>query len=268
MSNFTDYASGGGGSAGTGGASSGAVASEYWSLAKKKKAYLDYLGNKRDEIDEQQDARRYRHGAHWTADQIKAEPAQAAGRHLQPHRPQDRRHCRAGGEAAPGPEGIPAHAEARAGRRGRDLRAQLRARPAGLEGQEPDLRRDRRGRRHRRHRDQPGPDRGAERLRGRVRLRRPGRVLLRPALVPARFLRRAVHGCWQVGGRRHREGDVPRQGGRDRRRARLRGDLSSNSDRDNKWFAAHGEVKRLRIVDIWYKHKGEWCYGIFTGSPS
>jgi hypothetical protein len=44
---------------------------DYWSLARLKRAYTDYLGSKRNEIVEQQQARRYRHGAHWTADQVK-----------------------------------------------------------------------------------------------------------------------------------------------------------------------------------------------------
>jgi hypothetical protein len=46
-------------------------ASGYWSLERCRKAYSTYLDSKRPEIEEQQDARRYRHGAHWTAEQIK-----------------------------------------------------------------------------------------------------------------------------------------------------------------------------------------------------
>src|SRR5262245_12464239 len=42
----------------------------YWSLEKCRKAYLDYLGNKREEIDEQINSRRYYHGAQWTAEQV------------------------------------------------------------------------------------------------------------------------------------------------------------------------------------------------------
>ena len=45
--------------------------SQYWGLSKLKRAYLDYLGTKREEIDEQQDARRFRHASQWTSDQIK-----------------------------------------------------------------------------------------------------------------------------------------------------------------------------------------------------
>ena len=48
---------------------------QFWPLDKCKKAYLDYLGNKQAEIDEQKDARRYYHGAQWTAEQVKANSA-------------------------------------------------------------------------------------------------------------------------------------------------------------------------------------------------
>lgn len=43
----------------------------YWSLARMRQAYSTYLFSKRAEIDEQQEARRYRHGAHWTAEQVR-----------------------------------------------------------------------------------------------------------------------------------------------------------------------------------------------------
>src|SRR5690606_25201782 len=44
---------------------------KYWGLDKLKRAYQDYLGNKREEIEEAKEARRYYHGAQWTAAQIK-----------------------------------------------------------------------------------------------------------------------------------------------------------------------------------------------------
>ena len=37
------------------------------SLDRLKRQYTDYLTTKREEIDEQQDARRFRHGSQWTA---------------------------------------------------------------------------------------------------------------------------------------------------------------------------------------------------------
>lgn len=69
--NSTGYQIGGSASAGATSASDGAK-TDYWPLSKCKKAYLDYLANKTDEIEEQKDARRYYHGAQWTAEQIKA----------------------------------------------------------------------------------------------------------------------------------------------------------------------------------------------------
>jgi hypothetical protein len=44
------------------------------------------------------------------------------------------------------------------------------------------------------------------------------------------------------------------------------GELSTNTDRDNRWFTTIGKRKFIRLVDIWYKHKGEFCWSIFTGS--
>jgi hypothetical protein len=44
---------------------------DYWPLSKLKKCYTDYLFNKREEIDEATDARRYYHGTQWTSEQLK-----------------------------------------------------------------------------------------------------------------------------------------------------------------------------------------------------
>ena len=43
----------------------------FWPLDKCVRAYNTYLDSKQLEIEEQQTARRYRHGAQWTSDQIK-----------------------------------------------------------------------------------------------------------------------------------------------------------------------------------------------------
>ncbi len=40
--------------------------------------------------------------------------------------------------------------------------------------------------------------------------------------------------------------------------------LTSNSDRDVRWFQDNGKFKQVRLVDIWYKHKGGWCWALFT----
>jgi hypothetical protein len=44
------------------------------------------------------------------------------------------------------------------------------------------------------------------------------------------------------------------------------GELTSNSDRDTKWFQAAGDFKQVRLVDIWYKSRGGWRWALFTAS--
>src|SRR6188768_3827817 len=36
------------------------------------------------------------------------------------------------------------------------------------------------------------------------------------------------------------------------------GELTSNSDKDAKWFQSAGDFKQVRLVDVWYKSKGGW----------
>ena len=43
-------------------------------------------------------------------------------------------------------------------------------------------------------------------------------------------------------------------------------DLSTNPDRETKFFAFDGGKHLIRMVDIWYQHKGKWCWSMFTGS--
>jgi hypothetical protein len=43
-------------------------------------------------------------------------------------------------------------------------------------------------------------------------------------------------------------------------------ELMSNSDRDNRWFQSNGDFKQVRLVDIWYKSKGGWKWTLFTGA--
>jgi hypothetical protein len=43
-------------------------------------------------------------------------------------------------------------------------------------------------------------------------------------------------------------------------------ELSSNPDRDRKWYSFESGKRLIRIVEVWYKHRGEWCWAIFTGT--
>jgi hypothetical protein len=73
------YAGGGVGGYGRGNTSTGTkgkqtgvdeeITDKGWKLEKLKRCYLDYLGSKRAEIEEQQDARRFRHASQWTSEQ-------------------------------------------------------------------------------------------------------------------------------------------------------------------------------------------------------
>jgi len=43
-------------------------------------------------------------------------------------------------------------------------------------------------------------------------------------------------------------------------------ELTSNSDREARWFRSEGVQDRVRVVEIWYKHKGGWCWAVFSGN--
>ena len=43
-------------------------------------------------------------------------------------------------------------------------------------------------------------------------------------------------------------------------------ELTSNSDRDVKWFQTNGDFKQVRLVDIWYRCRGGWRWTLFTAS--
>ncbi len=43
-------------------------------------------------------------------------------------------------------------------------------------------------------------------------------------------------------------------------------DMSSEPDREQKWFSVAGTRKMVRVIDIWYQHRGEWRWALFTGS--
>jgi hypothetical protein len=67
--NNTGYAVGGNDAVGVS-SSEEADKTSYWTLGTLKRKYQDYVGSKREEIDEQQDARRFVHGSHWTSEEI------------------------------------------------------------------------------------------------------------------------------------------------------------------------------------------------------
>jgi hypothetical protein len=43
-------------------------------------------------------------------------------------------------------------------------------------------------------------------------------------------------------------------------------ELHSNSDREMRWFRSDGVGKRVRVVEIWYRHEDGWCWALFSGN--
>lgn len=259
---FTDYTST---PTGSGGGSGTASTSEdgYLSLGKLKKQYLDYLFTKRAEIDEQINARRYRHGAHYTNEQV-----EVLKRRKQPIVTYPRitrkidgvvglvEKMRLDPKAYPR---TPKHEQ------GADLAtAVLRyvmdeqewkakspicaadGATEGIGGIEIVLEEGDRGDR----------EVGLEVV-------EPDTFFYDPRSCRLDFSDARFMGVGKWMDTEQAKEMFPDKA--DEIEASLDGsDLTSNSDREQKWFFS--EQGRVRIVDHWYQHKGGWCFCIYTGS--
>ena len=242
------------------------VKTDLWTLEKCKKAYLDYLGSKTDEIDEQKNARRYYHGAQWTDEQIKAlnkrkQPVvtfNRVGRKIdgvvgliERLRQDPRAYAR-----------TPKHEE------GADLAtAVIRymldeqnwkakspeiARDAAIEGYggiEIEI---------------TGGDQGDNEVS--FEIVEPDSFFYDPRSFRSDFSDARYMG---VGKWLDVEAAIemfPDKAEELRSSIDEGTDLTSGPDRDNKWYSESGKRKLVRMVDIWYRHKGKWCWTIFTGS--
>jgi hypothetical protein len=251
----------------TNSAAPAAVKTEYWGLDKLKRAYQDYLGNKREEIDEAKEARRYYHGAQWTDAQLKImkkrkQPVQTLNRI---------------GRKIDGVVGVlermrqdpkafprtPKHED------GADLataciryvldqqewtpKSSEVARDGaidGIGGIELNLIQG----------DSNDPnDKDIE-----FDIVEPDSYFYDPRSYRADFTDARYMGVakWidlevakEMFPDKAEELDASLSGGTE---------FTSNPDRENKWFDT--TRKNVRLVDCWYKHNGKWCYSIFTGS--
>lgn len=237
---------------------------KYWGLDKLKRSYTDYLGNKREEIDEQKISRRYYHGAQWTHAQIKA-----LKKRKQPVTTYNRI-----GRKIDGVVGVlerlrqdpkafprtPQHEE------GADIAtaciryvldqqewASKSAEAArdgaieGIAGIEINLAEGDRG------------DKDIE-----IEIVEPDSFFYDPRSYRADFSDARYMGIakWvdldlakEMFPGKEMELDAAIQDGTE---------FTSNPDRENKWFDT--TRKNIRLVDCWYRHDGKWCYSIFTGS--
>jgi len=238
--------------------------SDFWGLDKLKRAYQDYTGNKRAEIDEQKDARRYYHGAQWTAEQIKI-----LKRRRQPITTLNRI-----GRKIDGVVGIlerlrqdpkayprtPQHEE------GADLATAViryvldeqewRSKSAeigrdgaieGIAGLELNL---------------TDGDTGDKEIE--IDIVEPDSFFYDPRSYRADFSDARYMGIAKWVDVEMAKEMFP--GKEDEIDASLESgtEFTTNPDRENKWYDTTN--KHIRLVDCWYRHKGQWCYSIFTGS--
>ena len=241
---------------------------EYWDLGKLKRCYTDYLGSKQEEIQEQQSARCYRHGAQWTVAQVeifnkRKQPVvtyNRIGRKIDsivglmeklkqdpkayPRNP--RMTDEAGAELATCVVRYVIESE---------LKENIF--PLGIEkgavdgigGIEMMLVEG----------DKGDPDIG-------FALVDPDSFFYDPRSYKHDFsdARYMGIGKWldiddakALNPDKADEIEVTGMGG---------SELTSNPDRDKRWFDINLDHRRVRVVEMWYKHKGAWCYCVFTGS--
>lgn len=239
----------------------------YWDIGRLKKAYTEYLGAKRDEIEEAKEARRYYHGAQWTAEQIKI-----LKKRKQPIATLNRI-----GRKIDGVVGLlerlrqdpkafprtPQHAD------GADLAtAVIRyaldeqewkpksaeiARDGAIEGiggLEINLVQG----------DTRDPsDRDIE-----LDIVEPESFFYDPRSKRADFSDATYMGVGKWMDLEAAKEMFPDKADEIEASLTSGTELTSNPDNENKWF--NSELKHVRVVDIWYRHKGEWCYSIFTGA--
>jgi hypothetical protein len=267
MANFSDYSTNAGGQ--TAGNVAGPVepqTSAYWPLSRLKRAYLDYVGSKRDEILEQQDARRYRHGSQYTDEQTAV-----YNKRKQPIVTYNRIAPKVNGvvglieKLRQAPKAYPRTPKEEAGA---DLATAVvryvvdeqqfktlspfcgqDAAIDGLSGIELVLEQG----------DQSDPEIGLAKVEGDDFFYDPRSYDL--DFADARYMGVAKWLDLEMAIEMFpdKEQDI-------RDSVESGSDLTTNSDRENKWYISDGDIKRVRVVDHWYQMKGDWCYCIYTGS--
>lgn len=236
---------------------------EYWSLDKLRRAYSDYLTSKREEIDEQIEARRYYHGSHWTSEQVAS-----LKKRKQPIMTFNR--------IARKIDGVVGLIE----RLRQDPKAYART-PQHEEGAElatatvryvldeqqwkaisPQVAQDgavdgiggialelEQG-------DQGDPEIGLD------------LIDIQSFFYDPRSYEMDFDDARYMGIGKWLDHDIAEEMFPEAPSGAFQSDheLTSNTDREQRWFRSDGVVKRVRIVDIWYKHKGGWCWAIFSGN--
>lgn len=246
--------------------STGATKTEYWGLERKKRAYLDYLAAKTDEIEEQKTARRYYHGAQLTDKQYKV-----LEKRRQPPQIRNRINRKIDGTIGllerlrQDPKAYPRTPKQEDGA---DLAtAVLRyvldeqqwkalspevARDSAVDGIGGIALELEQG-------DQGDPEIGFD-------LVEPDSFFYDPRSYRADFSDAGYMGEGKWFDTDTAADLFPDYAEELKGSGSDSTDLTSLPDRERKWFSFEGGKRLIRIVEIWYKHRGEWCWGIFTGN--
>lgn len=241
---------------------------DYWSLEKCKRAYTDYLGSKSEEILEQKNARAYRHGAQWTTSQVeifntRKQPVVTYNRigrkidaivGLMEKLKQDPKgfpiNPRTTDEvAAELATAVVRHVVVTQLRESRFPFAIENGAVDGVGGVEMMLVRGDRG----------DTDIG-------FALVQPDSFFYDPRSYDHDFgdARYMGQGKWLDV--EDAQALAPDKAEEIKDACSTGSDLTSNPDRERHWFDVSPDHRRVRVCDIWYKHKGGWCWCLFIGS--
>jgi hypothetical protein len=255
-----------GGSSSTTGSIGAPEKGGYWPLSKCRKAYLDYLANKQEEVSEQKDARRYYHGAQWTDEQIKA-----LNKRKQPVVTFNRIGRKINGVVGlierlrQDPKAYPRTPKHEEGAelataviryvldeqewKAKSPEVALDGAIDGYAGIEIELEQG---------------DQGDYEVAFDVV--EPDSFFYDPRSYRADFSDARYMGMGKWVDVETAQEMFPDKAGQIEAIASDDSELSSNPDRENKWFSFDGSKQLIRLVDVWYKHKGKWCWTLFTGS--
>jgi len=239
---------------------------EYWPLDRCRKAYTNYLDNKQEEISEQKNARRYYHGVHWTAEQIKA-----LNKRKQPVVTFNRIARKLNGVVGlierlkQDPKAYPRTPKHEEGAElataviryvldanewgAKSPEVALDAAVEGFSGISIELTEG----------DQGDREVGFEPIEADSFFYDPRSY--RGDFSDARYMGEAkwldLEAAQDLFPDKSKELEAASDNS---------SELSSNPDREAKWFTHEGGKMLVRLVDCWYLHKGRWCWTMFTGS--
>lgn len=245
--------------------SSQATPAKYWPLSKLRRAYTEYQFSKREEIDEQKDSRRYYHGSQWTAEQLKA-----LKRRRQPAMTFNRIQRKIDGVVGlierlkQDPKAFPRTPKHEQGAELATavLRYVLDANDWGAIA--PEIARDgaidgiggleivlKQG-------DRGDMDVGFE-------LVDPDSFFYDPRSFRPDFSDARYNGVSKWVDVDLANSMFPDKAAEIEASVEKDTDMTSDSDREQRWFISDGVHKFIRLTDCWYQHKGGWCYTVFTG---